>query len=137
MNDDEPLYNFKEHIKAQTDVQPQFQILLLGSQHLEERVGVNSFVKGYPPTDAESPIFLYATDNNNVTLPAELDLPKFPSFPNSISVENDASLAKVACSVGHECKRRVENYSHMDVLMKDCVEQFIEMLRENLTKLSE
>lgn len=137
MNEDEPLYNLKEHIKVQSDVQPESQILLLASQHLEARVGINSLVKGYPPTDAENPIFLYSIDNNNVTLPIELDLPKFPSFPNSISVENDASLAKVACSVGHECKRRVENYSRMDVLMKNCVEQFIDMLRDTLTKLLE
>lgn len=137
MNEDEPLFNLKEHIKVQTDVQPESQILLMVSQHLEARVGINSLVKGYPPTDAENPIFLYSIDNNNVTLPVELDLPKFPSFPNSISVENDASLAKVACSVGHECKRRVESYSRMDVLMKNCVEQFIDMLRETLTKLLE
>lgn len=137
MNEDEPLFNLKEHIKAQSDVQPESQILLMGSQHLEARVGINSLVKGYPPTDAESPIFLYSIDNNNVTLPVELDLPKFPSFPNSISVENDASLAKVACSVGHECKRRVESYSRMDMLMKNCVEQFIDMLRDTLTKLLE
>lgn len=137
MNEDEPLYNLKEHIKVQSDVQPESQILLLTSQHLEARVGINSLVKGYPPTDAENPIFLYSIDNNNVILPIEMELPKFPSFPNSISVENDASLAKVACSVGHECKRRVESYSRMDTLMKNSVEQFIDMLRETLTKLLE
>lgn len=28
-------------------------------------------------------------------LPQQLDLPKFPVFPSNVSVENDASLAKV------------------------------------------
>lgn len=137
MNEDEPLFNLKEHIKVQTDVQPESQILILGSQHLEAKVGTSSLVKGYPPTSADSPIFLYSIDNNNVTIPVELDLPKFPTFPNSVSVENDASLAKMACSVGHECKRRIEIYSQMDFLMKSCVEQFIVVLRETITKLVE
>lgn len=137
MGMDEPLFNLKEHIKLQTDVQPENQILLLGSEHLEAKVGANSLVKGYPPTDTDTPIFLYSTDNNNVTIPSELELPKFPTFPNSVSVETDASLAKVACSVGHECKRRVENYSRIDSLMKIGVQQFIEMLRINLIKLLE
>lgn len=104
---------------------------------MEAKVGAQSLAKGYPETTTETPIFLYSTDNNNVTVPAELDLPKFPTFPNSVSVENDASLAKVACSVGHECKRRVETYSRIDLLMKAAVEQFGEMLRTNLGKLLE
>lgn len=137
MNEDEPLYNLKEHIKLQSDVQPESQILLLGNQHLETKVGMNTLVKGYPPTDMNNPIFLYSIDNNNVTIPVELDLPKFPTFPNAISVENDASLAKVACSVGHECKRRLENYARMDSLVKGCVEQFICVLRETITRLIE
>lgn len=137
MDMDEPLFNLKEHIKLQTDVQTESQILLLANEHLESKVGANSVVKGYPPTVTDEPIFLYSTDNNNVTLPAELEMPKFPIFPISVSVENDASLAKVACSVGHECKRRVETYTRIDSLMKMGVQQFIEMLRVNLCKLME
>ena len=137
MDMDGPLYNLKEHIKLHTDVQTESQILLLGNEHLEAKVGINSLVKGYPPTDTDNPIFLYSTDNNNVTIPNELELPKFPTFPNSVSVENDASQAKVACSVGHECKRRIETYSRIDSLIKNGVQQFIEMLRVNLTKLLE
>lgn len=133
----EPLFNVKEHIKLQTDVKTESQILLLDNEHLEDKVGANSHVSSYPPTTAENPIFLYSTDNNNVTVPAELELPKFPTFPNSVSVENDASLAKVGCSVGHECKRRIETYSKMDHLMKLGVQQFIEMLRTTLVKLLE
>lgn len=135
MNEDEPFFNIKEHIKLQTDVQPESQILILNSQDMEEKVGSNTFVKGFPPTTELNPIFLYSIDNNNVTIPPELDLPKFPTFPNAVSVENDASLSKMGCSVGHECKRRIEMYSRMDQLMKSSVEQFIEVLRATITQL--
>lgn len=80
---------------------------------------------------------LFNTENYNVILPTEWDLPKFPSFPNGVSVENDASLAKVACSVGHECKRRIENYSLLDALMNKAVLQssgFLSGLLEKLLK---
>lgn len=141
MNDDEPFFNLKEHIKLQTDVMPESQILILSNQDMEEKVGTNSFnlqfIKGFPPTTASDPIFLYSIDNNNVTIPNELDLPKFPTFPNAVSVENDASLSKMACSVGHECKRRIEMYSRMDLLMKKSVEQFIDVLRDTISRLLE
>lgn len=137
MNEDEPFFNLREHVKLQTDVMPESQILILSNQDMEEKVGTNSLVKGFPQTDAENPIFLYSVDNNNVTIPTELDMPKFPIFPNAVSVENDASLSKMACSVGHECKRRIEMYSHMDQLMKDSVEQFIMVLRDTISKLLE
>lgn len=135
VSEDESIFSVKEHIKVQTDVHPESQILLFDNQHFETKVGSNSLVKGYPQTSAEDPIFLYSVENNNVTVPNELELPKFPTFLNSVSVENDASLAKVACSVGHECKRRIEMYSRIDSLMKVAVEQFIHVLRDTITKL--
>lgn len=137
MNEDEPFFNLKEHIKLQSDVQPESQILILNNQDMEEKVGSNSLVKGFPPTSDKAPIFLYSIDNNNVTVCSESDMPKFPTFPNAVSVENDASLSKMACSVGHECKRRIEMYSHMDELMKLSVEQFIVVLRDTISKLLE
>lgn len=137
MMETDSLFNFKEHIELQTDVRPESQILLLENEHLEKKIGVNTLIKGYPTTETDAPIFLYSTDNNNVAVPSEPELPKFPSFPNSVSVENDASLAKVGCSVGHECKRRIEVYSRMDRLLKVGVEEFIQMLRHSLMALSE
>lgn len=117
---DQTLYALKEHIQLQTDVTSINQLTLLGSSHLEIKVGANSLgkignilctiicdtiikyylitVRGYPKTDTETPLMLFSIENNNVSLPAELELPKFPSFPNIVSVENDASLAKVFIS---------------------------------------
>lgn len=137
MNEDEPYFNIKEHIKLQTDVQPESQILILNNQDMEEKMDTSSLVKGFPSTNAKSPIFLFSIDNNNVTIPPELDLPKFPTFSNAVSVESDASLSKMGCSVGHECKRRIEMYSRMDELMKLSVQQFISVLRETISKLLE
>lgn len=137
MNEDEPLFNLKEHIKVQTKVEPESQILILNNQYLEAKVGTNSLVKGYPTTCTVAPILLYSIENNNVTVPAELEVPKFPTFPNAVVVENDASLSKMGCSVGHEYKRRIEHYSRIDLLMKSSVEQFIEVSRDTITKLDE
>lgn len=135
LESDDTLYNLREHIHLQTNVAPENQILLLCSEHFEEKVGVNSNAKGYPPTERENPIFLYSRDNNNVLLPPELELPKFPTFPNGVSVENDASLAKVACSVGHECRRRIEDFTNMDVLIQLGVDKFTETLKETQKNL--
>lgn len=137
MDPDEPLFHFKEHVNLQTDVNPDSQLLLFDEEHLEERVGANSAVRGYPETTILKPIMLFSIDNNNVSLPKELDLPKFPTFPAGVSVENDASLAKVSCSVGHECKRRVENYTKMDTLIQSGIERLIGLLKVTLNKLSE
>lgn len=137
MDSDEPLFHFKEHVNLQTDVNPDSQLLLYDEEHLEERVGANTAVRGYPETTILKPIMLLSIDNNNVSLPKELDLPKFPTFPAGVSVENDASLAKVSCSVGHECKRRVENYTKMDTLIQSGIERFIGLLKVTLNKLSD
>ncbi|XP_058058074.1 inhibitor of nuclear factor kappa-B kinase subunit epsilon [Anopheles bellator] len=129
--------HLREHILAQTDVPHASQLLLLDNELFEVKVGSNTSARGYPPTEAISPVMLFNTENYNVILPTEWDLPKFPTFPNGVSVENDASLAKVACSVGHECKRRIENFSLLDALMNKAVLQssgFLSGLLEKLLK---
>ena len=137
MDPNEPLFHFKEHVNLQTDVNPDSQLLLYDEEHLEEKVGANSAVRGYPPTSIIKPIMLLSVDNNNVSLPKELELPKFPTFPAGVSVENDASLAKVSSSVGHECKRRIENFSRIDALIQNGIERLVGLLRVTLDKLSE
>ncbi|XP_063696271.1 inhibitor of nuclear factor kappa-B kinase subunit epsilon [Culicoides brevitarsis] len=135
MDPDESLDNLKEHLRLQTEVQPQAQLLLLDHELLEDRVGANSSVRGYPETSELKPIMLYSIDNNNVSLPTELDLPKFPSFSSAVTVEADASLAKVACSVGHEIRRRIETFTKIDELNGKGVKQFTKLLHTALAKL--
>ncbi|XP_058450349.1 serine/threonine-protein kinase TBK1 [Malaya genurostris] len=137
MDPEETCFNLKEHIFVQTDVPHNSQLLLMDSELFELKVGTNSSARGYAATEADRPLMLFNIENNNVTLPTELDLPKFPSFPSGVSVENDASQAKGACSVGHECKRRVETFSSLDSLMSKAVEQFAGLLKNLLVKLHE
>ncbi|KAH8392220.1 hypothetical protein KR215_003556 [Drosophila sulfurigaster] len=132
---DEQIDNFRERIFLQTEVPLEKQILLFNNEHLEKKVTPRTIAKAFPGTTTEQPIFLYSNDDNNVQLPQQLELPKFPVFPPNVSVENDASLAKTACSVGHECKRRVDIFTTMDILIKKGVEQFIEMLITTITLL--
>lgn len=135
MDPDEPLFHFKEHVNLQTDVNVDNQLLLFDEEHLEDKVGANTAVRGYPKTEIFKPIMLFSVENNNVSLPKELELPKFPSFPTGVSVENDASLAKVGCSVGHECKRRIESFSKMDTLIQNGISRLIGLLKVTLNKL--
>ncbi|XP_017043821.1 serine/threonine-protein kinase TBK1 [Drosophila ficusphila] len=132
---DEQIDNFRERIFLQTEVPLEKQILLFNNEHLEKKVTPRTIAKAFPVTTTEQPIFLYSNDDNNVQLPQQLDLPKFPVFPPNVSVENDASLAKSACSVGHECKRRVDIFTSMDILIKKGVEHFVEMLITTITLL--
>uniref|UniRef100_A0A182NLJ5 Protein kinase domain-containing protein n=1 Tax=Anopheles dirus TaxID=7168 RepID=A0A182NLJ5_9DIPT len=132
---DQTLVHLQEHIVAQTDVPQPSQLLLLDNEMFSRKVDANTSARGYPSSEASNPVMLFNIENYNVILPAEWDLPKFPTFPNGISVENDASLAKVACSVGHECKRRVENMSLLDTLMNKSVHQFSGFLAGLLVKL--
>lgn len=61
--------------------------------------------KNYPETSGEEPLMLFNKNNNNVSMPPEAEVPKFPAFPNIVSVENDASQAKVlASAVENEVK---------------------------------
>lgn len=134
-DDSNTLFHFKEHINLQTEVNADSQLLLLDEEHLEQKVEATTSIHGYPATSTFKPITLFSVDNNNVSLPKELELPKFPNFPAGVSVENDASMAKVACSVGHECKRRIETFSRVDSLINLGIEQFIGLLKTTLNKL--
>uniref|UniRef100_A0A1A9WM29 Protein kinase domain-containing protein n=1 Tax=Glossina brevipalpis TaxID=37001 RepID=A0A1A9WM29_9MUSC len=132
---EELIEHFRERILMQTKVPMERQILLFNNEHLEKKITPHTIAKAFPETYTENPIFLYSNDDNNVQLPQQLDLPKFPVFPNNVSVENDASLAKAACSVGHECKRRVDTFTTIDILIKKAVAQFIETLTTTITLL--
>uniref|UniRef100_A0A182JKV7 Uncharacterized protein n=1 Tax=Anopheles atroparvus TaxID=41427 RepID=A0A182JKV7_ANOAO len=135
MEPEQTFVHLREHIVAQTDVPLPSQLLLLENELFERKVDANTSARGYPQTAPTNPVMLFNIENYNVILPSEWDLPKFPTFPNGISVENDASLAKVACSVGHECKRRVENLSLLDTLMNKAVHQFSGFLSGLLMEL--
>ncbi|XP_015522022.2 inhibitor of nuclear factor kappa-B kinase subunit epsilon [Neodiprion lecontei] len=137
LHPEEKLIALQTHIQEQTEVAPFSQILLLGEILLLNLIKESTPGKGYPMTTEEKPLMLFAKENNNVALPIDLELLKFPVFANLVSVENDASQAKVACSVGHVCKRRIDRLSHCSRLFRDAVEAFIGLVASELTKLLE
>ncbi|CAG7827394.1 unnamed protein product, partial [Allacma fusca] len=76
-------------------------------------------------------------ENNNVSLDWDIkDLLKFPTFPNLVNVENDASLAKLCCSVGYSYKRRVEKICRSVSLISLAVETIDKVITAELTALS-
>ncbi|XP_063238380.1 serine/threonine-protein kinase TBK1 [Bacillus rossius redtenbacheri] len=137
LHPDEAYDQFQFLVLEQTDVNPANQILVYQDSVLLTIVEESTTALGYPTTTDENPILLYSKENNNVALSPETELPKFPTFPNLMSVENDASLAKTACSAGHECKRRVEKLSRCSRLMHACVRRFTAVVCRDLKRVAE
>uniref|UniRef100_A0A8D9AJW9 Serine/threonine-protein kinase TBK1 n=1 Tax=Cacopsylla melanoneura TaxID=428564 RepID=A0A8D9AJW9_9HEMI len=123
-------------IKEQTEVSPNKQILLYKNTHFTNVLETDSTGKNLPVISPEEPLLLFSEENNNVTLPSDIDIPKFPSFPNVVSVENDATLAKQACSTGHVCKRRIEKLSKSSRLTHYSVQVFITVLNQQLSSIA-
>ncbi|XP_024940050.1 serine/threonine-protein kinase TBK1 isoform X3 [Cephus cinctus] len=137
LHPEEKLVALQTHIQDQSDVPAHAQILLLGEITLTSLVEESTPGKGYPTTTHDRPVMLFSRENNNVILPVESELPKFPVFSNLVSVENDASQAKVACSVGHVCKRRIDRLAYCSKQCQDSVEAFNGLVTADLTRVLE
>lgn len=135
MKNHETINDLKNYIQMQTEVTPQNQLLVIDSAKVESTMGVETTVQHCLKTSVEKPIVLFTIDNNNVNLQAEQEQPKFPTFSNNVSVESDATIAKLACSVGYCCKRRAEEFTNIDRLIKYGTGQLIAMLRKKLENL--
>lgn len=135
LHPEEKLNEFQNHIHEQTDISLHAQILLINENPLSFLVDESTPGRGYPSTTLDSPLILFSRDNNNVIIPKDPELPKFPTFSNLVSVENDASQAKLSCSVGHVCKRRIDNLVRCSKLSQDAVSAFMKLLSADLTKL--
>ncbi|XP_067004394.1 inhibitor of nuclear factor kappa-B kinase subunit epsilon [Anabrus simplex] len=136
LHPDETFVEFQCLVLEQTDVSPLNQILLFQDSTLLTIIEETTPGRGYPTTEEDKPIMLFSKENNNVTLSPDIDIPKFPTFPNLVSVENDASLAKTACSVGHVCRRRIEKFSRCSRLIHGCVDEFTAVVSRNLDRVS-
>ncbi|XP_050464029.1 serine/threonine-protein kinase TBK1 [Cataglyphis hispanica] len=135
LHPEEKLVALQIHIQDQTEIMPHAQILLFGDAPLMNFIEESTPGKGYPNTSNDKPLMLFSRENNNVVLPTETELPKFPVFANLVSVENDASQAKVACSVGHVCKRRIDKLALCSKLLRDAIEAFSGLLSTELTRV--
>lgn len=135
LHPEEKLVALQAYLQDQTSINPQTQILLLGEDPLSTVVDDSTPGKGYPSTTPDNPILLLSRENNNVSMPLETELPKFPVFGNLVSVETDASQAKASCSVGHECKRRIDRLALGSKLSQDSVEAFTNLVSKELVKV--
>ncbi|XP_045777800.1 serine/threonine-protein kinase TBK1 [Maniola jurtina] len=129
---EEKYEHLQTYICEQTSVVAESQILLYRDTLLLTEIDDNTLGKNYPDTTAEVPLMLFNKNNNNVSMTPEPEIPKFPVFPNIVSVENDASQAKTACSVGHVVKRRVETLCAASVLCGACVTRWGALLATRL-----
>ncbi|XP_003702205.1 I-kappaB kinase epsilon [Megachile rotundata] len=137
LHPEEKLTALQVHVQDQTDIAPHAQILLFGDVFLTNIIEESTPGKGYPNTCEKKPLMLFSKENNNVNLPMDTELPKFPVFANLVSVENDASQAKTACSVGYVCKRRIERLVLCSKLSQDAIEAFSGYVLKELTRLLE
>ncbi|KAL7300519.1 hypothetical protein TKK_0006518 [Trichogramma kaykai] len=135
--EEERLAAFQAHLQDQTNIPPRSQIILKNNTSLLHHIEESTPGKGYPETSLEEPFFLFSRENNNVIVPIENEIPKFPTFASLVSVEADASLAKTACSVGHECKRRINKMARCSKLSQDAVFNFVDYLSKELTRVLE
>nr|CAG4640658.1 EOG090X01SN [Eulimnadia texana] len=110
-------------INEQTGIDPNSQILLYRSVLWSE---VES--DGIPETDLNDPLVLFNKENNNVAYSKDSNMPKFPNFPSVVSVENDASVAKQCCGIGHIYKRKIEELARIHKLIHLSVNALIKFL---------
>lgn len=132
---DETYEQLQGYILEQTSIAPNHQILLFKQDLFVDVVGSNTRSGGYPSTTEEDPLIVFNEENNNIVPLPDLELPKFPEFPTLVSVENDASQAKLACSIGHICKRRVEKLSRSSNLIHKAAKYFMRYITSELKKL--
>ncbi|XP_050295434.1 serine/threonine-protein kinase TBK1 [Anthonomus grandis grandis] len=131
----ETYQQLQEYINEQTDITPENQIILHQTNLFTNLVEEYVCATGFPQTTEQEPLFLFSKENNNVNIAPFQELAKFNEFSTVISVENDASHAKFACSIGHQAKRQIERYSLYSKLIRDTVDNFTKYINTNLKEL--
>jgi len=130
-----------EHLQLllteQTDVEPGSQILLLNDTLLSKQVESNTPGTSFPETSDQHPVIMFAKNNNSVKFGDDRELATFPTLPNLVSVENDATLAKSATAVGYAHKRKIEQMTRCARIMGVAVKQLVEVVSVQLEKLQD
>lgn len=123
----------QEAVQQQTGIIADNQVMLLAGRNLLEYVSTTTTIQQYPAIlCTDQPIVLFDKQNNDVTLHNSPPLPKFPTIPQTLSVENDAVLAKMACGVAHELHRRVSTTSRSRKLIDEAVQSLSGVLAAQL-----
>ena len=89
------------------------------------------------PLIVENQVIMFAKNNNSVKFGDDRELATFPTLPNLVSVENDATLAKSATAVGYAHKRKIEQMTRCARIMGVAVKQLVEVVSVQLEKLQD
>ena len=103
------------------------QVLLLEESLITKFVDAATPGTSFPTTSEPSPVILFAKNNNSVKFGDERELATFPTLPNLVSVENDATLAKSATAVGYAHKRKIDQFTTCARVMAIAVKQLVEV----------
>ncbi|CAH1116516.1 unnamed protein product [Phaedon cochleariae] len=131
----ESYQHLQNYVTEQTEMKDTSQILIYQNTLFRNFIEEYTLATGFPATTREDPLFLFNRENNNITLVPDQELPKFNEFSSVMSVESDASQAKLACSIGHQCKRHIEKYSLFCKLIFDTVQNFTKYINSELRQL--
>ena len=131
------LEDFQLLLTEQTDVEPGSQILLFEENLITKYVEANTPGTSFPDTTTNNPVVFWAKNTNSVKFGDDRELAAFPTLPNLVSVENDATLAKSATAVGYAYKRKIEQFTKCARIMGIAVKQLVEVISQQLDKLQE
>ena len=138
LDKEERLENLEIYLTEQTEVEQNHQILLFEDKLLSFLVEAETTPgTSFPDTSRTMPIIMFSKENNNVALSIDREVPPFPTLPNLVSVENDATLAKSACAVGYAYRRKIEAYARCFQVTKQAVKMLCEVICRQLEKLQE
>lgn len=137
LDKEERLEQFQVLLTQQTEVAPENQILIFDKMMIDHYVDDKTPGTSFPDTARLNPVILFSKENNNVALGIDKELPPFPTLPNLVSVENDATLAKSACAVGYAYQRKIEAYGHCSEVVAKAVKMLSEVIIIQLEKLQE
>jgi TANK-binding kinase 1 len=91
----------------------------------------------FPETSELQPVIMFAKNNNSIKFADDRELATFPTLPNLVSVENDATLAKSATAVGYAHKRKIEQCTKCARIMVVAVKQLVEVISLQLQRLQD
>lgn len=134
---DQTLVDLTAQLADQTGVAARDQLVLHGDRPLHTDLPPDTTAARFPDSSAEDPLLLVDLSDGDVTLPPDPEPPKFPAFPAAVSVESDAALAKTACAVGYDVKRRVEAACLASALGELCAERWGALQTARLSALEE
>ncbi|XP_045481112.1 inhibitor of nuclear factor kappa-B kinase subunit epsilon [Harmonia axyridis] len=133
---DEMYNNLQYFIKEQTNIEEDNQLMIFQGKLFSSFFEDTTKASGFPVTSEMDPLFLFNDINNNVVIDPPVEVPIFHKFSDNVHLENDATQSKLACSIGHLCKRYIERYAWASQLMEYAVENFSKYINSDLTELN-